>query len=61
MGGGGWDLSCKAEVGGGGGLEAFDRGAAPGCIFSETLGKIPHILTRFAAYEAIGLRYSASR
>jgi hypothetical protein len=30
MGGGGWDHICQAEAGGGGGLEAFDRGAAPG-------------------------------
>jgi hypothetical protein len=30
MGGGGWEQICQAEAGGGGGLEAFDRGAAPG-------------------------------
>jgi hypothetical protein len=30
MGGGGWGLLCLAEMGGGGGLKAFDRGAAPG-------------------------------
>jgi hypothetical protein len=30
MGGGAWDLVCPAEAGGGGGLEAFDRDAAPG-------------------------------
>jgi hypothetical protein len=29
MGGGGWDLICQADAGGGGGLEAYDRGAAP--------------------------------
>jgi hypothetical protein len=34
MGGRGWDMICQAEAGGGGGLEAFDRGAAPGRFFS---------------------------
>jgi hypothetical protein len=36
MGGGDWDLICRAEARGGGGLEAFDRGADPGCIVGET-------------------------
>jgi hypothetical protein len=47
-------------VGEGGGLEAFDRGTAPGYFFSEIHGKIAYVLTGFATYEVIGLRQSES-
>jgi hypothetical protein len=42
----GWDLICKAEAGGEGGLEAFDQGAAPGSFLVRNRA---HTLTRSAA------------